>query len=130
VAISDHVIFNSPGAASRGFAQLRQAARAAESISMSACGSIPEHAEGEVPRNMTPAHRIRDWAFQSSLLKAEHLEGVSGLHFHTLCEQDFEPLQRTWESLKPKIAPYFGQLKWLNFGGGTISPAPITSVTS
>jgi carboxynorspermidine decarboxylase len=35
-----------------------------------------------------------------------------------LCEQDFAPLKRTWESLKPKIAPYFGQLKWINFGGG------------
>ncbi|HEY6870828.1 MAG TPA: carboxynorspermidine decarboxylase, partial [Novosphingobium sp.] len=44
--------------------------------------------------------------------------GVTGLHFHTLCEQDFEPLQRTWEALKPRLAPYFGQLKWLNFGGG------------
>ncbi len=43
---------------------------------------------------------------------------MSGLHFHTLCEQDFAPLARTWESLKPKIAPYFTQLEWINFGGG------------
>jgi carboxynorspermidine decarboxylase len=35
-----------------------------------------------------------------------------------LCEQDFEPLRRTWEVLKPHIAPYFAQLEWLNFGGG------------
>jgi carboxynorspermidine decarboxylase len=51
-------------------------------------------------------------------LQPEHLEGVSGLHFHTLCEQDFEPLRRTWEALLPRIAPFLGQLKWLNFGGG------------
>jgi carboxynorspermidine decarboxylase len=77
----------------------------------------PEHAEGEVAKYdpCSPHSRL---GFPVSQLKAEHLEGVSGLHFHTLCEQDFAPLKRTWESLKPKIAPYFGQLKWLNFGGG------------
>lgn len=43
---------------------------------------------------------------------------MDGLHFHTLCEQDFEPLQRTWASLEPMISPFLNQLKWLNFGGG------------
>jgi carboxynorspermidine decarboxylase len=77
----------------------------------------PEHAEGEVAKYdpCSPHSRL---GFPVSQLKAEHLEGVSGLHFHSLCEQDFEPLKRTWESLKHKIAPYFGRLKWLNFGGG------------
>ncbi len=67
---------------------------------------------------MTPARRVRVWAFRSASCGPNICEGVSGIHFHSLCEQDFEPLKRTWESLKPKIAPYFGQLKWLNFGGG------------
>jgi len=77
----------------------------------------PEHAEGEVAKYdpCSPGSRL---GFPISQLKPAHLVGVSGLHFHTLCEQDFEPLRRTWESLKPKIAPYFGQLNWLNFGGG------------
>jgi carboxynorspermidine decarboxylase len=43
---------------------------------------------------------------------------VSGLHFHTLCEQDFPPLERTWAAVEPVIRPYLGQLGWLNFGGG------------
>jgi carboxynorspermidine decarboxylase len=37
---------------------------------------------------------------------------------HSLCEQDFPPLRRTWEALRPRLAPYFSRLKWLNFGGG------------
>ena len=53
-----------------------------------------------------------------SQLKAEHLGGVSGLHFHTLCEQDFEPLKATWDRVFDVIEPYFGQLKWINMGGG------------
>jgi hypothetical protein len=52
-------------------------------------------------------------------LTDEHEGMVDGIHFHTLCEQDFEPLQRTWDALlRLRIEPYFGQLKWLNFGGG------------
>ncbi len=110
VAISDHVIFNSP----------MQHARFASFLDDSTDVGLrinPEHAEGEVAKYdpCSPHSRL---GFPVSQLEAEHLEGVSGLHFHTLCEQDFAPLKRTWESLKPKIAPYFGQLKWLNFGGG------------
>lgn len=110
VAISDHVIFNSP----------MQHARFAGYLDASTDVGLrinPEHAEGEVAKYdpCSPHSRL---GFPVSQLTAAHLEGVSGLHFHTLCEQDFEPLKRTWNALKPKIAPYFGQLKWLNFGGG------------
>jgi carboxynorspermidine decarboxylase len=110
VAISDHVIFNSPMQHRRFAAFLNDTTDVGLRIN-------PEHAEGEVAKYdpCSPHSRL---GFPVSQLQAEHLEGVSGLHFHTLCEQDFEPLKRTWESLKPKIAPYFGQLKWLNFGGG------------
>ena len=56
--------------------------------------------------------------FPVDQLTDEHMEGVDGLHFHTLCEQDFEPLRRTWEATRPRIAKWLPQLKWLNFGGG------------
>jgi carboxynorspermidine decarboxylase len=110
VSISNHVIFNSPMQHMRFAAFLDATTDVGLRIN-------PEHAEGEVAKYdpCSPHSRL---GFPVSQLQAEHLEGVSGLHFHTLCEQDFEPLKRTWDSLKPKIAPYFGQLKWLNFGGG------------
>jgi carboxynorspermidine decarboxylase len=110
VAISDHIIFNTPGQ------HLRFAEYLNDSIDVG-LRINPEHAEGEVAKYdpCSPHSRL---GFPVNQLQPEHLEGVSGLHFHTLCEQDFVPLKRTWESLKPKIAPYFGQLKWINFGGG------------
>jgi carboxynorspermidine decarboxylase len=110
VAISDHIIFNSPGQHARFTSYLDDSVDVGLRIN-------PEHAEGEVPKYdpCSPHSRL---GFPVSQLKAEHLAGISGLHLHTLCEQDFEPLKRTWESLKTKIAPYFGQLKWLNFCGG------------
>lgn len=110
VAISDHVIFNSPAQHRRFAGYLNGSVDVGLRIN-------PEHAEGEVAK-YDPCQPCSRLGFPVSQLKPDHLDGVSGLHFHTLCEQDFEPLQRTWDSLKPKIAPYFDRLKWLNFGGG------------
>lgn len=45
-------------------------------------------------------------------------QGVEGLHFHTLCEQGFEPLEETFRAVEEKFAPYFSQIKWINLGGG------------
>ena len=56
--------------------------------------------------------------FPVDQLTEEHMQGVNGLHFHTLCEQDFEPLERTWQALLPRIERFLPQLEWLNFGGG------------
>lgn len=110
VEISDHIIFNSPNQHRRFASFLKEGADVGLRIN-------PEHAEGEVAKYdpCSPGSRL---GFPVSQLKAEHLDGVSGLHFHTLCEQDFEPLKRTWDALKPTIAPYFDRIKWLNFGGG------------
>lgn len=114
--LSDHVIFNSPGQHRRFSGELSAARGRGEQFDVG-LRINPLHAEGEVPRYDPCAPHSR-LGFPVDQLQPAHLEGVSGLHFHTLCEQDFEPLRRTWEALKPRIAPYFGQLKWLNFGGG------------
>ena len=48
----------------------------------------------------------------------EMLEGIDGLHFHTLCEQNSDALRRTIPHVEEKFGPYLKQMKWLNFGGG------------
>lgn len=45
-------------------------------------------------------------------------EGIEGLHFHTLCEQNVHPLIETLEAAEQKFGKFFPQLKWLNLGGG------------
>lgn len=45
-------------------------------------------------------------------------EGVEGLHFHTLCEQDSAPLVETFAVFEEKFGRYLPGLKWLNLGGG------------
>ncbi len=116
-AISDHVIFNSPMQIARFRPVLKEQASAFDL----GLRINPLHREGEVEKYDPCAIGSR-LGFPVDQLIPEHLEGVTGLHFHTLCEQDFEPLQRTWDALYPRIAPYLaangGQIHWLNFGGG------------
>jgi carboxynorspermidine decarboxylase len=45
-------------------------------------------------------------------------ERVEGFHFHTLCEQGFEDLERTFKEVEKKFSKFFPKLKWLNLGGG------------
>ncbi|MFO1260428.1 MAG: carboxynorspermidine decarboxylase [Sphingomonadaceae bacterium] len=115
-ALSDHIIFNSPGQHAR-FRPILDAARAAGHAFDVGLRINPLHAEGEVAK-YDPCQPHSRLGFPVGQLRPEHLDGVSGLHFHTLCEQDFAPLARTWAALEPHIAPWFPRLKWLNFGGG------------
>ena len=116
LALSDHVIFNSPGQARR-FAPDVAAARAAGRKVDLGLRLNPMHSEGEVAK-YDPAQPHSRLGHPADQLRAEDLDGIDGIHVHSLCEQDFPPLRRTWEALKPRLAPYFGRLKWLNFGGG------------
>lgn len=45
-------------------------------------------------------------------------EGIDGIHFHTLCENDSFTLERTIEALESRFADLLHQAKWLNMGGG------------
>lgn len=45
-------------------------------------------------------------------------QGVEGLHFHTLCESNSYDLERTLTVVEEKFGKFFGQIKWLNMGGG------------
>ena len=46
------------------------------------------------------------------------LEGIDGLHFHTLCEQNADDLETTLRAVEEKFGTYLHEMKWLNFGGG------------
>ncbi len=111
LSLSDHIIFNSPAQKDRFLAKA-QAAGVQVGLRIN-----PEHSEGEIPKYdpCAPCSRL---GTPVSQLTSETLTGVDGLHMHTLCEQGFEPLQRTWDAVEPKLMPFMGQLKWLNFGGG------------
>lgn len=50
--------------------------------------------------------------------KPEYLEELDGLHFHTMCEQNSDTLERTIKVVDQKFGQYIKEMKWLNLGGG------------
>jgi len=114
--LSDHVIFNSPRQIER-FQPLIEAARAEGQHFDVGLRINPMHAEGEVPRYDPCAPHSR-LGFPIDQLTAEHMALIDGIHMHTLCEQDFEPLHRTWDVVFDKLEPFFGDFSWINLGGG------------
>ncbi|MBA4767415.1 MAG: carboxynorspermidine decarboxylase [Porphyrobacter sp.] len=114
--LSDHVIFNSPFQHERARLILDHAAANGAKVSVG-LRINPQVATGEVAKYdpSAPGSRL---GFPLDQLTEEHMEGVEGIHFHNLCEQDFEPLKATWDRVFDVIEPFFDQLKWINMGGG------------
>ena len=109
--LCDHIIFNS-------FAQL-------EKFGSQALAAGREIGLRINPECSTQDHAIYDPCSPGSRLgvtaenfRPELLQGVSGLHFHTLCEQDADALAQTLEAVEARFGEYLPQMKWLNFGGG------------
>ena len=116
LALSDHVVFNSFGQLER-FRPLLEEARAARPGLQLGMRVNPEHSEGAVPLYdpCAPCSRL---GVPRSQFRADQLELLSGLHFHTLCEQDFPPLARTVQAFEQKFGEFIPRMKWINFGGG------------
>ena len=114
--LSDHVIFNSPGQLQRAQLILEQGRAMGGNFDVG-LRINPQVPTGEVAKYdpSAPGSRL---GFPLDQLTEEDMEGVDGIHFHNLCEQDLEPLRQTWDRVFDFIEPYFGQLKWINMGGG------------
>ncbi len=114
--LADHVVFNSFGQWQR-FQPLIQEARIARPHLRFGLRINPQHSEGDVPiyDPCAPCSRL---GIPLSQFEGQSLEGITGLHFHTLCEQDVEPLKRTLMAVEEKFGHLLPQMEWVNFGGG------------
>jgi carboxynorspermidine decarboxylase len=77
------------------------------------------------PECSTGSHAIYDPCSPGSRLgvtlknfRPELLDGLSGLHFHTLCEQNSDALAITLDAVEEKFGQWLHRMKWLNIGGG------------
>ncbi len=116
-----HVVFNSFGQWRR-FQDLARAAQRQRPELRFGLRINPEHSEGAVPLYdpCAPCSRlgIPLVQFVTEAADPQYLDGISGLHFHTLCEQDLPPLQRTLATVEAKFGHLLPQMEWVNFGGG------------
>jgi carboxynorspermidine decarboxylase len=108
-----HVTFNS-------FAQWRRFRPLVESAPRPVRAGIrvnPEHSEVAVPLYdpCAPGSRLGVTAAEFA---GQDLGGLTGLHFHTLCELNADALERTLAAVEAKFGAALARLEWVNFGGG------------
>jgi len=77
------------------------------------------------PERSTQEHDIYDPCAPKSRLgttlsnfEPDSIEGLSGFHLHTLCEQNADALAVTLQAVEEKFGAYFHDMEWLNLGGG------------
>ncbi|GAA5137713.1 MAG: carboxynorspermidine decarboxylase [Verrucomicrobiota bacterium] len=117
IPIAHHISFNSPGQWRR-FRPMLDAARAAGLHAPSPGIRVnPEHSEVEVSLYdpCSPSCRL---GTRDESIENEDLSGLEGLHFHALCEQDSDVLERTLAAVERRFPKLLAQVKWVNMGGG------------
>ncbi|ARJ38468.1 carboxynorspermidine decarboxylase [Sporosarcina ureae] len=110
---SDHLVFNS-------FAQWKQFKSQVQKQEKSIeCGIRinPEYSEIEVDM-YNPCFTYSRFGVTLDNFEADELEGISGLHFHTMCEQNSDTLWRTIQIIDEEFGPHLQKMNWINFGGG------------
>ncbi len=113
VTIADHIVFN-------GFSQYEKFYPAVKACGRDIESGIrinPEYSEIETDI-YNPCFKNSRLGTVISQFPEKLPDGISGLHFHTMCEQGADVLERTVKAAEEKFGKYFGGLKWLNFGGG------------
>ena len=113
LSYSNHVVFNS-------FSQWK---RFKDRISRTAahvqCGIRinPEHSEVDtaIYDPCGPGSRL---GVTEKQFDRRQIDGISGLHFHTLCELNADSLQRTLATVEKKFGDVLAKVHWINFGGG------------
>ena len=110
VEICDHIVFNS----------LTQWQRLKGKVKNRSCGLRinPEISTQE-------GHEIYDPCGEGSRLgitlknfDESLIDGIEGLHFHTLCQQNADDLVKTLEVFEKNFGKHLHNMKWVNFGGG------------
>lgn len=111
---SDHIVFNSFDQWNRFKDKVRN--YGSKKIE---CGIRvnPEYSEIGTPI-YDPCYKHSRLGVTLSNFRPEELEGIDGLHFHTMCEQNSDTLARTVKVVDEKFGEYIKKMKWLNMGGG------------
>lgn len=113
VEICDHIVFNTPAQWNRFRKVVDNSGRDI------GCGIRinPEYSEIETDI-YNPCIVGSRLGTTKEILDKSDITGISGLHFHTMCEQGADVLDRTLDVVEAKFGEYLHKMKWVNFGGG------------
>jgi len=111
--VSDHLVFNS-------ISQWQRFGALAKQLNPQLDFGLrcnPEHRETEV-EIYDPCGAGSRLGIVLEEFDPAALDGISGLHFHTLCQKNADALERTLAVFETKFGQYLPGMKWVNFGGG------------
>lgn len=112
ISCCGHIIFNS-------FSQLdlyrEKVLKAGKKIGLRI---NPEHSTQEGHEIYDPCSPKSRLGITLKNFRSDDLDGVTGLHFHTLCEQNSDDLESTLDAVEEKFGEYLKKMEWINFGGG------------
>ena len=116
-----HIVFNSPAQVKKYKDQVKQAGRSMGLRINPECSTQEGHA---IYDPCAPFSRLgTTLAKFEEEMTAEDIAALDGLHFHTLCEQDSDDLEKTLKAVEEKFGKYLNGMKWLNMGGGHLMTA-------
>ena len=118
LSLCGHIVLNSPQQIRRYKRQILAAGRSPGLRVNPECSTQEGHA---IYDPCAPGSRLGTTLSQLERALAETpdlLEGIEGLHFHTLCEQDADALAVTLDAVVEKFGVYMAKMKWVNLGGG------------
>lgn len=110
---SDHIVFNSIKQFETHLPALRGAAKNIE-IGLRVNPGYSEVAV-DLYNPCLPGSRF---GIAAEDLADYDLSAISGLHFHALCEQGADVLERVLARFEENFGPVIHAMKWINFGGG------------
>lgn len=113
VRFSDHILFNSVAQWQRHWEMIKTAGRNIE-VGLRV---NPGYAEVEVDL-YNPCLPGSRFGIAPEDLEGVDLTGITGLHFHALCEQNADVLTRVLAHFEERFGHYLQSLQWVNFGGG------------
>lgn len=112
LSICDHIVFNS-------FSQLEKfkdkALKAGRQIGVRINPECSTQVGHEIYDPCSPGSRF---GVKREDFRPDLLDGVSGLHFHTLCQQNSDDLETTLRAVEEKFGEWLPRMEWINFGGG------------
>lgn len=111
--LSDHIVLNSMSQYERFLPLIKKNAKRIEF----GLRINPEHRETEVEM-YDPCAPLSRLGITRKNFPDRLPEYISGLHFHTLCQQNSVALARTVEAAEQSFEKFFHECRWVNFGGG------------
>jgi len=112
--LADHIVFNTPAQ----WAAFKDQVKTSKKIIECSLRVNPEYSEVDVDLYNPCAPGSRMGTTLANFVEQD-LDGITGLNFHTMCEQDSYTLERTLVHVEAKFGAFIrNKCKFVNFGGG------------